>query len=153
MKLRFIPLLVIALLPHMMQAQSIGTVTPNSAGKGDFLDVSITGINTHYSENADIIFNYQGSPSDDIFAMASSTSTPTMMKAWVAISPFAQTGTYDLEISTFTDGTMSKSNAFTVGAATRSIVAVGQNFAAPGSTVHVSVTGAGTHFTQGSPSF
>ncbi|MFI5222209.1 MAG: T9SS type A sorting domain-containing protein [Bacteroidia bacterium] len=87
-------------------AQTITDVSPNYGAKGQTLNVTITGNNTHFTQPSatTVTFFKSGSPTSAVNVNHFSSSSSTTIIANISISPGAANGLYDIVIYDFADG-------------------------------------------------
>ena len=130
---------------------SLVSINPSSANNGQTLNVTITGTNTHFSQSAtSVSFSFnQGSPT----TIVNSTTilNDSSIDANITVPAFTYTGDYNVFVNNSIDGYLWLYNAFHVnGIAHPSLVSISPSSASNGQTLNVTITGAITHFTQGS---
>ncbi len=146
----------------MSNGQAINTVTPGQGAKGQPLNLTISGNNTHFLQGSQSIWFTQGSytVSPDMYTATSNTS----VSAAITFPYVAPTGFYDVNIYNNYDGFMNKPAAFQLQPAVTqpSLVKMVPNYGFPGQTIPVTIIGNGTQFTnasvtawlsQGSPTY
>lgn len=149
-------LCLLALLPLLLQAQTSVTVNPDRGHRGNRLSVTLTGVNTHFNSGSNTVqFFYQGSPTLMVQAQSSGVFTSTSMQANLFISGSATLGAYTYKVYNATDLMINGTQPFYVtpdtGGAAR-IVSVDPGVCTRNTSLHVTITGYQTQFTQGSPS-
>jgi hypothetical protein len=117
MKCKYLLLFVLFLVQtNLLHSQSIIQVNPSMAVQGQTLDVSITGMNTHFA---------QGSPTNVWFSQGSNTTissttivpiNDTLLKAKMSIPINANLGAYSTNIYTVSDSNLIKVNNFSIQA-------------------------------------
>lgn len=133
---------------------SLVSVTPNTGMQGQSLYVSITGLNTNFSQGSNTVkFFSQGTESFDIFEINNSAVNNNLLGSDIIISPMAPTGVYSVGVENNFDGLVMLNNSFTVTQNNKSITTVAPNNGTQGQTLNVTITGLNTNFNTGSPSF
>lgn len=130
------------------------SISPNTGNKGQSLLVTITGVNTQFtqSSNTTVTLTNIGGGSPIVIPTALAQSN-TSLRTLLSIPANATPGQYTLVVTTSNDGTLILPNAFTVGGGTTNtpkITAVSPATARRGQTLNVTITGSNTNFTQGS---
>lgn len=126
---------------------SLVSITPATGNIYDSLKVTITGVNTHFTQsNNQITFNFKSATSS-IQIVSSSVIDDQTLTANIAIAPVCVTGDYSVYVKNATDGYLALINAFHVnGVAPPSIISVNPAEVRPGQKLDVTITGAKTHF-------
>lgn len=145
-------LLLIIGLPISLYSQNLVSVTPNTGYAGQTLNVTITGNNTQFDQGTSTMVNFgfnQGSGTTVINSM--SIVNATTITANISIPSTAFTGDYDVSTHSENDGFLYLPNYFHVdGVAPPTLVSISPNSGNAGQNLTVTITGNGTHFTQGS---
>jgi len=154
MKKHFILFLQV-LLPFFVFSQNLTSINPSIANAGQTLNVTISGANTHFAQGSgtyiDFGFN-QGSGTTVVNSL--NTVSNTSILANITVPSNTYTGDYDVYVYNFIDGNLSLNNGFHINGLTPpSIVSINPNSANAGQTLNVTITGADTHFTQGSGTY
>jgi hypothetical protein len=117
----------------------IDSVTPNTAGQGADVNVTITGINTHWAQGV-TSFNFP-----NVLVKTMDVVDQTHIQAEIVVSDYAPTG--QVSISTTTLGeNASGPNVFLVTQTQPELLAVVNASDAQGATDNITLTGAFTHF-------
>jgi methionine-rich copper-binding protein CopC len=126
---------------------AINSVTPNTAGQGATLNVTIAGINTNWQQGVTQL-SFPGVSINSL-----TVNSPRSITANITVSDYTSAGQYS--ISTTTGGEIaSGSNLFTVTQTQPELLAVVKSAAMQGESATVTLTGAFTHFSSSSvPSF
>lgn len=97
-------------------AQTLVSITPNTGTRGQTLNVTITGNNTHFQSGSgtSVMLFTSGSPTYFIAASSTTAISNTTLNVSFFISASATTGLYNLGVSNFMDGLMTLGNSFTV---------------------------------------
>jgi len=127
------------------------SVSPATAMQGQILDVTLTGVNTHFNQASSTISFSQASSSTIINASAISRINDTSLSASFIIPASASGGNYDVNLSNSLDGSLSIPKGFQVTSKI-GLVSVSPATAKPGQTLAVTITGLNTHFNQASSS-
>jgi hypothetical protein len=136
---------------------SLVSISPNSANAGQTLNVTITGTNTHFSQGSGTFIDFdfgfnQGSGTTVVNSLNILSNTSIL--ANITVPPNTYTGDYDVYAYNYIDGYLSLNNAFYVNGITPpSLVSISPNNANAGQTLNVTITGANTHFSQGSGTY
>ncbi len=128
---------------------SISTSSPNVSQRGQTLNVSITGVNTHFNQATNTIsFFKSGSPTSNLVVNFATAQNATTILANVTIPVAASLGTYTLSINNSIDGILNLNNGLSVQGG--SLAAITPATSPRGQTLLINITGNGTTFTQGS---
>ena len=112
MKKLLIALVLITSL-STVNAQSISSISPNSAHQGDVLTVNITGLSTSFVSATGLnVWFEQGS--NVINPISSTPNTETTLSANLNINISQATGQYDVKVQNSIDGIMTLTNGFEV---------------------------------------
>ena len=139
----------------------ISSISPSTAQKGQTLDVTITGVNTHFNQVSTAInlnFStpfYQGSSTTNGSNISSTSVTKisdTSIQASFTIPTYAVEGLYTPSLYTPTDGTISLANGFTISGTSMapSISNISPTSSWQGKTLTIYISGNYTHFLSGS---
>ncbi|MCX6271862.1 MAG: T9SS type A sorting domain-containing protein [Bacteroidetes bacterium] len=150
--MKALPFLFLALSTIAGFSQNLSTINPSSASAGQTLDVTITGANTHFSMGSgttlDFSFN-QGSGTSAVNSL--NILSDISMLANITVPATTYTGDYNVNVFNAIDGFLFLNNAFHVNGQTPpSLASVSPDNAIAGQTLNVTITGANTHFSQGS---
>lgn len=131
------------------------SISPNSGNKGQALLVTITGVNTTFtqSSNTTVALTSLTGGGTPIVTPTALAQNNTTLRTLISIPSDATPGQYTLIVSTSNDGNLILPNAFTVTGGTSGtpkITAVTPSTARRGQTLNVTITGSNTNFTQGS---
>ncbi|TNE54589.1 MAG: T9SS type A sorting domain-containing protein [Bacteroidetes bacterium] len=129
----------------------ISGVNPNSANAGQTLDVTITGTDTHFDQgsNTQVHFSFQQGSATVVNSVT--VNSASELVANISVPANTITGTYDVSTYSEVDGTLTKYQSFHVnGISPPELLTVEPSKAKPGETLDVTITGANTHFDQGS---
>ncbi|MDD4149269.1 MAG: T9SS type A sorting domain-containing protein [Bacteroidales bacterium] len=134
---------------------SLVSITPNNANAGQTLNVSITGADTHFSEGAGTYIDFgfsQGSTTANINSLDIVSNTSIL--ANITVPSNIYTGDYSVYVYNNIDGHLSLYSGFHVnGINPPSLVSINPDNANAGQTLNVTITGADTHFNQGSGTY
>jgi hypothetical protein len=135
-------------------AQQLASVNPASGNAGQTLNVTITGINTHFASGsgttqAEFDF-HQASGVNPVNSQ--SVQDDFTIQANITIPPTTITGNYDIMTTGFDGGLLLPAGFHVNGIAPPSIAAITPSTANSGQTLNVTITGVNTHFAQGSGS-
>lgn len=149
---KVLQIFLLVIIPSFVFSQSLINITPNTGNTGQTLDVTITGSNTHFDQGSTTSLNFgfeQGSGTTVVNSIL--VNSPTSITANITIPTTTYTGDYFVMTSNFTDGVMLLNNGFHVNGVTPpSLVSISTNTGNAGQTLDVTITGANTHFDQGS---
>jgi hypothetical protein len=130
-------------------AQTISTVTPNSAMEGTTINVAISGQNSNFFQGTTTVWFNQGSST--IYANSVNVSSPTALVAQVGIPYGTPLGLYQTNVQDSIDNTISLPVSFTVLANPNSpiITSVNPSSTMEGTALTVAISGQNTNFQQG----
>lgn len=151
---KIIPVFIQLLLPFFAVSQNLVSISPSGANNGQTLNVTITGTNTHFIQGS-------GTTTTVGFSSGQGVGTPVVNSktilndssiiANISVPVNANTGYYNVYTNNPTDGYRSLNNGFYVnGTAPGSLVSISPSVTNANQTLNVTITGAKTHFTQGS---
>ncbi|MES2781019.1 MAG: T9SS type A sorting domain-containing protein [Bacteroidota bacterium] len=130
------------------------SISPNTGNRGQILPVTITGVNTTFTQSSNITVTLTSlSGGTPIVTPLAFAQTNTTLRTGIMIPSDATTGIYTLIVTTSNDGTLILPNAFTVAGGTGNtpeLTSVAPSTAKRGQTLNVTITGSNTNFTQGS---
>jgi hypothetical protein len=142
--------ILLCLIKSTLFAQTIQSVYPNYGYTGDNeLQVTISGMNTNFSQGSSTITFSQGS-STYFTGYNTQIQSVTQLTTYIDIPCTTDTGLYDLSV-TNNGTTVSAVNAFTVHSAT--IESVTPDSASEGDILSVQISGLNTNFSQGSSTY
>ena len=128
---------------------SISLINPITAAAGQTLDVTITGLNTNFSQGSTTVnFGFdQGSSSVNSITVNNNTE----LTANITIPANTFNGDYNVTTTGF-DGTLISTDKFKVtgGTIAPTLVSIAAASGNRGATLNVTITGLNTHFNQGS---
>jgi hypothetical protein len=129
---------------------SVSSVSPTVLSRGDQLNLTITGSNSHFNQGTgtNISFFTQGSITNYITVDSTKVFGSTNMQAYVSVSRFAPNGTYQLHAFNAADNEMIYGNNITVLAPT--INSITPNSSPNNRVLDITITGSGTNFSQAS---
>ncbi|MES2559072.1 MAG: T9SS type A sorting domain-containing protein [Bacteroidota bacterium] len=131
------------------------SISPNSGNKGQSLLVTITGVNTNFTQSSSttVTLTSMGGGGTPIVTPTAFAQSNTTLRTLISIPSTATAGAYALVVSTSNDGTLILPNAFTVGGGTSStpkLSTITPSSAKRGQTLNVTITGTNTSFMQSS---
>lgn len=131
---------------------SLVSINPDSATVGQTLNVTITGVNTHFAQVVGNNVNFSFTQTSGTTVVNSvNVIDDNSLQANITIPPNVLSGNYNVSVSNTIDGPLYLNNSFHVNGVTPgSLVSVNPAGAQAGQTLNVTITGAGTHFSQGS---
>ncbi len=131
------------------QTKSV-SISPNIGGKGQTLNVTITGVNTNFDVGTNTI-SFIKSGTTTLFLQATNITNvgPTKLNATLFISASATLGSYNLVVNNKTDGDVKQQGAFSVITITPTISSISPSTGIRGQTLNVSITGLNTNFNKG----
>jgi hypothetical protein len=130
---------------------TLSSISPSTANKGQTLNVTITGTNTHFTTGSNTVLFRQGTSTTAIKVNSTTALSATQLRANISVLASAATGVYNLFVSNLADGIMNLASAFTVNTATSgspSLVSVSPSSANAGDQLTVTITGTNTSFTS-----
>jgi len=125
---------------------TLSQVNGNSAMQGQTLNLTITGLYTHFTSGFTCAFC--GNP--NITVNTHTVNSDTSLSLNITIDPSAATGLTDATVQDATDGLITLHNGFTITSGTPTIVSVSPNTGAQGSTQTITITGSFTTWTAAS---
>jgi len=138
-------------------APKLVSISPSTIQQSEYLNVTITGSNTHFtqaSSSMQIAFYHNTKESKDLYIPPNSIEIldDTHFTAFIMATDLAKLGKYDITISNTIDGYLPLLNSITVIESNMPrIVSVNPNLGHLNQTLKISITGARTNFTKGSP--
>jgi len=127
---------------------SLVSVSPATAYQGQTLEVTITGLNTHFNQASSSISFSQASGT----IISSGTVTKindTSISTIFTIPTNASSGYYNVNLSNSVDGNLTLNNGFLIHVdSTKRLISVSPAAAIQGQTLSVIITGLNTHFNQ-----
>lgn len=130
--------------------------TPNTASNGQTLSLTITGENTHFQQGSETSIQLIGTnksiAQSQPFVSSISAENDTTLNAIITIPENSFTDDYQMSVYNSIDHSISNSEkTFHVNGLTPpSLVSVSPNYGNNGQTLTLTITGANTHFNQGS---
>ncbi len=154
MKKLLLSICIVLFFANANYAQWLTDVSPNSANRGQTLNVTITGASCHFNQGSNVVNLYASSyiqSSPTIITAASSTAQgANTLLADFSIPSDAPFDLYHLVVENATDGFVYILNAFTVTTPDAgSITSVSPNSGMQRQTLDIAITGSGTSFNQG----
>lgn len=143
--------LIAAVVPVLLSAQSIQNVSPDTVHPGQTINIQITGQNTNFTQGSQLIRFTQGS--DLLMPYQYNAPNDNHISAWFYIPQYVNYGDYHLSIHNQVDSWIYKYNALTINpwGANLKLSACYPSWSYPGYTYPNSkITGVNTHFTQAS---
>ncbi len=131
-------------------AQSLVSATPTTLTQGKVVNISITGLGTHFNQGSNTVMIVDGALNEAAYIVTTQPISANVLAVVVLVSPLTTPGMHDLVVSNPTDGTLLLSNAFNIIANPASITGIYPATANAGQTLDVSITGSSTTFAQGS---
>jgi len=146
---RFLIIIILFAFPSSLFAQSLISISPDTAQTGQSLGVGISGQGTHFDQAAAMsVWFSQGS--SIIYGSGYYPVNDTFMVVWFDIPVGAELGLHDLNVYNDIDGTLTLNDCFTINPGAIAIVSIDPDSAQQGQTLTVGISGRGTHFNQGS---
>ena len=145
---------IILLFAQSIYAQKSVTITPESGFQGQNLSVSITGIKTNFGAGSNTLeFFIKGTSTNEIEVSNIAVLSQTTILANLFIQGSATIGFYSYKLNNPIDGTVDGLMQFLVkpNPSSPKLVSVNPNLGHQNQTLKVSITGARTNFTKGSP--
>jgi hypothetical protein len=139
------------LIPLYLFSQDLVSITPSTANAGQTLNVTITGSATHFTQGSgtSIYFGFEQGTGTTVVNSQNVLSN-TSIRANITVPSNVYTGNYDVYTYNSIDGDLDLSEAFHVNGLTPpSLTSINPSSAMAGQTLNVTITGSGTHFTQG----
>jgi hypothetical protein len=145
-------IVLIQILVLNASGQSLIDITPDFGYQNDQLSVTISGQNTHFGQGTQTttVWFEQGTNSL-MFPSSVSVINSNTVTADIYLSPFYQTGTYDVKVSNTIDGQLTLWNGFTLfpWQNNAEIVSLNPQSAYTSSILNVTISGQNTNFGQG----
>ncbi len=136
-----------------LYAQSLVSVSPASASKGQTLDIDIVGSGTRFaSASSTVLIFQQASPTSSIVVNSVSAQSATKIRVNITIGSAANTGIYSIAVFNALDNTLFLNNSFTVSgsSAAPKIIQVNPNTGYRSQKLTVDITGSNTNFMSAS---
>ena len=121
---------------------SFSSITPNSGRQGQTLDVTVTGVNTHFDNTTYANFG------DGVHVNSLSTLTATSLRANVSVDSITYTGWRMVTAVTGGEFAISGTQGFNVAASAAALTSITPATAAQSASLHVTIRGTGTNFLQ-----
>lgn len=130
-------------------SQQIQSIFPNTAGQGQSLNVTISGIATNFNQASNTVWFSQGS-STVIYSTSANAVSNTLLNASFSIPNNSLLGNYNVNVFNSANGLMTLNNGFQVipNASLPQIINVNPNSALQGQLLPVTITGQNTNFLQ-----
>ena len=130
------------------------SISPNTAKNGQTLDVTITGLNTNFTQGSGTtvsFYGYQQGSSTSLDVYNVQVLSDTQLQATVSVPSKTFTGDYSVYVNNGSNSYLYLENAFRVNGLTPpKLESISPNTAKNGQTLDVTITGSNTNFTQGS---
>ncbi len=134
-----------------LEPASIEYIMPTTAKKGETITITVYGINTHFNKAGLTNYVTLQNGSNSIGPVTTTPIDEITLKAEFAFTGNNPPGLYSVNVNNLTDGTITKSNAFSLqsGSITPAILTVVPDHAVQGQTLDIGVTAENIDFTQG----
>ena len=132
-----------------LHAQTITSVSPNTAQQGASLTVTITGANTNFGSGTSTKLAFSQGTKTIILPSSIAVNSGTSMDGKFNIPTNAPTGFYLVTVIDGADGTIRLAQGFEVTSNAPQLVSTSPTQAKQGQSLTVTVTGQNTHFGQG----
>ncbi len=142
--------LALLLMAGTASAQTLVSATPTTLTQGKVVNISITGLGTHFNQGSNTVMIVDGALNEAAYIVTTQAISANVLAVVVLVSPLTDPGMHDLVVSNPTDGLMLLTDAFDIVANPASIVSISPDIASDGQTLDVSITGSSTTFAQGS---
>ena len=133
---------------------TIGTISPSQANTGQTLLVTISGVNTEFTQSStttsSLVNLGGGTP---IVAITTFAQNDNTVLSFFSIPSTATPGVYSMLVSTTNQGILTKQNAFTINGGTSGnpeLASIAPTSSTKGQRLNVTITGKNTQFTQAS---
>ncbi len=133
---------------------AIGTISPNQANTGQTLLVTISGVNTEFTQSStttsSLVSLGGGTP---ILAITTFAQNDNTLLSFFSVPSTATPGVYSMLVNTTNQGILTKQNAFTINGSTSGnpeLVSISPSSSTKGQRLNVTITGKNTQFTQAS---
>ncbi|MBS1686682.1 MAG: T9SS type A sorting domain-containing protein [Bacteroidetes bacterium] len=154
MKTLLLSLVMTAVTLALSAQGTITSITPNSGAQNTQLTVQISGTTGSFSPGSSTYINFVQGSYSYFSAYTANVQSSTSLSAIVQIPATAPTGIYDVSVTDYNGAGAFAQAAFTVLAGqVPHIVSVDTNYASPGTTLDVTISGADTHFDQGTGTY
>jgi hypothetical protein len=131
------------------QAPQIVTVDTNYAAVGTTLDVTITGLGTHFSQGSNTSVYFSQGSNTYISSLQTTVNSPTSLTATMAVNWGLPFGFYDVNVYDSFDGYVTLPNGFVVTDTAAGIVVVNGIDTTGVDSTTLRIIGNGTHFGTG----
>lgn len=150
MKRQFYIVLLLVLSGYVCMAQSLGVISPNSAGQGDNLNIGISGEFTNFGMGTNTVWFSQGT-STAIYPNSLNVVAQDFLQANFTFNYSHLTGFYDVNVYNNTDGWLNLPNGFYLYAGSNppQIIQISPDSAFQGQSLSVDITGDNTNFGMG----
>jgi hypothetical protein len=141
-------LLLVTLLSQGIRAQHIDGIAPDEGNAGTTLNVTISGLNTHFSQatNTSVGFFFSGATSTVTFTNYNYPLNNQTLISNLSIPGWVTDGFYDFGVYNEIDGFMLQTGKFRVRGPR--IDSITPNMGKSGQILQVTITGTNTHFAQ-----
>jgi len=129
--------------------QTLTSVSPTSAVKGQLLNVSISGSNTYFTQATNTTVWFEQGSSTIMLPNNVLTVNDNTLSATLQVNPLQPTGLYNLRLNNSVVGNLSLLNSFTVNNNSAQLISVSPGSTNQGSVLNVTISGQNTHFNQG----
>jgi hypothetical protein len=134
----------------------LSAINPATGNRGRTLNVTITGVDTHFdSLNGTKVWFHYSPGSSTISVNWATPVSPTSLNASISIPDNAALGAYTVEVKNNTDGSMLLPDSFNVVPAlppVPSIISINSTNAKPGQLANFTIRTANTHYKNSKPS-
>ncbi len=135
-----------------LKSQEITNVNPNEGTKGETLNVTISGLNTHFGQGTSTtqVWFQQGSGTI-INSYEVDINSPNNLDAEITIPFYVNTGNYDVFVYNNLDGLLELEDGFFVNPNPNEphLLSISPDEAVQGETLNVTISGLNTYFGQG----
>ncbi len=130
---------------------TLQTITPETANAGQTLNVTISGINTHFNSASSTSLHFGFEQGSSTVINSLNVVSNTAILANISIPEDTYTGDYDVDVYNGIDGNISILEGFHInGQPKPSLTAINPSTANAGQTLNVTITGINTQFNSGS---
>jgi hypothetical protein len=145
---RSLLVLVLLLTAWWVTGQQLTGISPNEGDAGSTLNVTITGMNTHFTQatQTGVRFYFGSATSTITYPNSVTPMNNVALGVNFTIPPGTKSGWYTFDAFNYIDGYMVMPNGFKVNGPAIQSIAPGEGKA--GTTLNVTITGVNTHFTQ-----
>jgi hypothetical protein len=132
-------------------SQSLSSITPSSANQGENLDITITGVNTHFTQASGTSLHFSFEQASTTIVNSYDFIDDINLTANITIPEDVNPGTYDITTSSAYDGDLTLENSFTINEVVvlvPTLASISPDNADQGQTVEVTIVGENTNFSQ-----